>query len=67
MDEFSINETLLELEESVTLAINQYAKQLKSKGSDVVHFGFRQSPFSVPNEIQQRLVESADKNLYLPT
>lgn len=67
MDEFPINTTLLELGESSTLAINQQAKQLKDNGGDVVHFGFGQSPFSVPNTIQQKLIKCTNKNLYLST
>ena len=45
MPEIQINKNVLNVKESATLAINQKAKYLKSKGKDIYHWGFGQSPF----------------------
>lgn len=63
----ALNPLVLSLKESATLAINLKAKKLRQQGHDIVHFGFGQSPFPVPEEIQQALRENSDKKDYLPT
>ena len=63
----ALNPLVLSLKESATLAVNLKALELRQKGADIVHFGFGQSPFPVPEAIQQALRENADKKDYLPT
>lgn len=63
----ALNPLVLSLKESATLAINMKALELRREGRDIVHFGFGQSPFGVPEVIQQALRENADKKDYLPT
>jgi aspartate/methionine/tyrosine aminotransferase len=63
----AINPLVLTLKESATLAINQKALELRREGEEIYHFGFRQSPFPVPDVLQQALRENADKKDYLPT
>ncbi|WP_028314572.1 pyridoxal phosphate-dependent aminotransferase [Desulfatibacillum aliphaticivorans] len=62
-----LNPLVLSLKESATLAINLRAKELRKQGKDIVHFGFGQSPFPVPEVIQKALAENTDKKDYLPT
>lgn len=63
----ALNPLVLSLKESATLAINLKALEMRRRGSDVVHLGFGQSPFPVPELIQQALRDHADKKDYLPT
>ena len=63
----ALNPLVLSLKESATLAINLKALELRRQGADIVHFGFGQSPFPVPETIQQALRENTDKKEYLPT
>lgn len=63
----ALNPLVLSLKESATLAINLKALELRRQGADIVHFGFGQSPFPVPETIQQALRENTDKKDYLPT
>ena len=63
----AINPLVLTLKESATLAINQKALELRRAGEEIYHFGFGQSPFPVPDVLQQALRENADKKDYLPT
>lgn len=63
----ALNPLVLSLKESATLAINLKALDLRAAGKKVYHFGFGQSPFPVPENIQQALRNNADKKDYLPT
>ena len=63
----ALNPLVLSLKESATLAINLKALELRRQGKDIVHFGFGQSPFPVPEIIQEALRRNADKKDYLPT
>jgi len=63
----ALNPLVLSLKESATLAINLKALALRRMGENIVHFGFGQSPFPVPEVIQQALRDNADKKDYLPT
>lgn len=63
----ALNPLVLSLKESATLAINLKALDLREKGKKVYHFGFGQSPFPVPDNIQEALRKNADKKEYLPT
>ncbi|MBN22058.1 MAG: aminotransferase class I/II [Bdellovibrionaceae bacterium] len=62
-----LNPNILSLRESATLAINQTAKKLRSKGETVYHWGFGQSPFEVPQSIQDALKKASHHKEYLPT
>jgi aspartate/methionine/tyrosine aminotransferase len=63
----ALNPLVLSLKESATLAINLKALALRRLGENIVHFGFGQSPFPVPEVLQQALRDNADKKDYLPT
>lgn len=63
----ALNPLVLSLKESATLAINLKAVQMRRDGADVVHFGFGQSPFPVPEPLQKALRENAGEKDYLPT
>ncbi len=63
----ALNPLVLSLKESATLAINLKALELRRQGKDIVHFGFGQSPFPVPEIIQAALRDNVDKKDYLPT
>jgi aspartate/methionine/tyrosine aminotransferase len=63
----ALNPLVLGLQESATLAINQKALKLRKEGKKIFHFGFGQSPFPVPQNIQQALKDNSDKKSYLPT
>ena len=63
----ALNPLVLSLKESATLAINLKSKALRKEGKEIFHFGFGQSPFPVPENIQAALRAHADKKDYLPT
>jgi aspartate aminotransferase len=63
----ALNPLVLSLKESATLAINLKALKMRREGREVFHFGFGQSPFPVPQSIQEALRRNADKKDYLPT
>jgi aspartate/methionine/tyrosine aminotransferase len=63
----ALNPLVLGVKESATLAINLKALQMRREGREVFHFGFGQSPFPVPDSIQEALRRNADKKDYLPT
>ena len=67
MNKLELNETVLNLKESSTLAINQKALQLRKENKTVYHWGFGQSPFPVPLEIQTELKNRTNHKEYLPT
>ncbi|MDP7319780.1 MAG: aminotransferase class I/II-fold pyridoxal phosphate-dependent enzyme [Bacteriovoracaceae bacterium] len=67
MPEIQINKNVLNVKESATLAINQKAKYLKSTGKDIYHWGFGQSPFPIPQAIQEELKNRVSHKEYLPT
>jgi len=63
----ALNPLVLNLRESATLAINMKALELRKEGRDISHFGFGQSPFPVPENIQEALRQNAHRKAYLPT
>jgi len=63
----ALNPLVLGLKESATLAINLKALRMRQEGLEVFHFGFGQSPFPVPEPLQEALRRNADKKDYLPT
>jgi aspartate/methionine/tyrosine aminotransferase len=67
VESVALNPNVINLKESSTLAINQTVKELRSKGEEVVHFGFGQSPFPVPERIVEEVKKFATCKDYLPT
>ncbi len=61
-----INPHLNGLEQSDTLAINERSKELIAKGKTVYRFGLGQSPFPVPNCVEEALRLNAAQKDYLP-
>ncbi len=54
------------LEPSSTLKINEACKELERSGKKIYKFGFGQSPFPVPKEIQKELSINTHRKDYLP-
>lgn len=48
------------------LAFNERIKRLQAAGNDIYHFAFGQSPFPVPNELQEALKKNTNRAAYLP-
>ena len=67
MKKIEINEHVLKLKESATLAINLKAKELANEGKTVYHWGFGQSPFPISDGIQAELKKRSGHKEYLPT
>ena len=53
-----LNTNINKLKPSATLLINEEVKKLRKKGFEIFHFGFEQSPFSVPKTIVKSLIEN---------
>ena len=68
MTEFGslIREDLTDSGGASNLKFNEKIKALQRAGQNVVHFGFGQSPFPVPDPFVRRLRETAAENAYLP-
>jgi len=64
--QLALNRRVAELEESATLKINQTAKRMREDGEDICHLGFGESPFPVPELLQQALRENTHHKSYLP-
>lgn len=62
-----VNPNILALKESATLAINLKARAARNEGREIAHLGFGQSPFPVPQKIQEALRNNAHQKDYLPT
>ena len=58
--------SILKLQPSSTLVINEKSKKLIAEGKKVYSFGFGQSPFPVPESIVAKLKENAHRKEYLP-
>ena len=58
--------SILKLQPSSTLVINEKSKKLIAEGKKVYSFGFGQSPFPVPESIVSKLKENAHRKEYLP-
>lgn len=67
MTQLKLNENILKLKESATLAINLKSLVLRKEGKKVYHWGFGQSPFPVPQPIQDELKNRSAHKEYLPT
>lgn len=62
-----INPHVSIIKESPTLFINQMVKQLREQRREIYHFGFGESPFSVPPQLVRALQEHAEEKTYQPT
>ena len=58
--------SILRLQPSSTLIINEKSKKLIADGKKVYSFGFGQSPFPVPESIVAKLKANAHRKEYLP-
>ena len=61
-----INQKISGLKPSATLLINEKVKELRTKGQEITHFGFGQSPFPIHQSIVEELKNNATNNHYLP-
>lgn len=50
---------------SATLAINEFAKNLRAKGETLLHMGFGESPFPVNQSVREALCNNTDQKSYL--
>ena len=55
------------IQHSPTLWIHQRVKELRRGGGEVVHFGFGESPFPVPEPVLDALRAHAGESGYLPS
>lgn len=60
-------ETSTEFELSPTLAANEMVAKRRAEGKQVLHMGFGESPFPVPERLQESLKASVGRKEYLPT
>ena len=60
----SFNPVFSQLKESATIAINQHSKKLANEGKCISAFGFGESPFPVPEALQQALSEHTNQKQY---
>lgn len=59
--------TATEFELSPTLAANEMVSRCRAEGREVMHMGFGESPFPVPERLQESLKAGVDRKEYLPT
>jgi aspartate aminotransferase len=62
----TIHSHLKDLHPSATLAINEQSKKLQAAGRSIFKFGFGQSPFPVPELVQEALKQNSHQKDYLP-
>lgn len=61
-----LNPNVQGLKPSATVAINDLSNNLKRKGREIFKFGLGQSPFPVPEQVQEALRQNAFQKDYLP-
>ena len=61
-----IKDILQNLKTSSTLKINEISKDLENQGKKIFKFGFGQSPFPIPDDVEASLKKNSFKNKYLP-
>ena len=61
----NINNNIVSLKTSATLAINELSQQLIADGKEVFKFGLGQSPFPVPKIVVDELQKHAHQKDYL--
>lgn len=62
----ALNDRLLDLPPSATVAINDRSNDLIKAGKEVIKFGLGQSPFPVPDSVVKALQSAAAEKDYLP-
>ena len=60
-------ENILKVQQSPTVAINEFSNRIIADGRKVYKLGLGQSPFPVPDFLQEELIRHADKRSYLQT
>ena len=61
-----IKDILRNLKTSSTLRINEISKDLENQGKKIFKFGFGQSPFPIPDDVEASLKKNSFQNKYLP-
>ena len=61
-----IKEVVKNLKVSSTLRINEISKELELQGKQIFKFGFGQSPFEIPEDVNLELKNNSFRNKYLP-
>lgn len=61
-----LNSNINTIKPSATLAINQQVKALRAQGQSVIHLGFGESPFPVPDALKEALQQYSHEKAYLP-
>jgi aspartate aminotransferase len=61
-----IKDILQNLKTSSTLRINEISKDLENQGKKIFKFGFGQSPFPIPDDVEASLKKNSFQNKYLP-
>tara|TARA_B000000565_G_scaffold217690_1_gene171613 strand:- start:49 stop:1272 length:1224 start_codon:yes stop_codon:yes gene_type:complete len=61
-----IKDILQNLKTSSTLRINEISKDLENQGKKIYKFGFGQSPFPIPDDVEASLKKNSFQNKYLP-
>jgi aspartate aminotransferase len=59
--------TATEFELSPTLGMNEEVKRQRGAGKQVMHMGFGEGPFPVPERLKKALAENVHRKEYLPT
>ena len=60
-----IKDMLQNLKTSSTLRINEISKDLENQGKKIFKFGFGQSPFPIPDDVEASLKKNSFQNKYL--
>ena len=60
-----IKDILQNLKTSSTLRINEISKDLENQGKKIFKFGFGQSPFPIPDDVEASLKKNSFQNKYL--
>ncbi len=63
--DIELNKFSNEFELSPTLAANEAVLRFKAQGKSIIHMGFGQAPFPVPDRIKNALCDHAHNNKYL--
>lgn len=62
-----LTKSATKFELSPTLAANEMVTKFRKKGKEILHLGFGESPFPVPERLEQALKDNAHHKEYLPT
>ena len=60
----TLSQRVINMEESATIAMAQKARDLKSKGVDVISLSLGEPDFKTPDHIQQAAKEAIDSQKY---